>query len=250
MENQEYAGLMETLKRILKERRLRYKHLAKHLGLSESSLKRIFTAEDGSLGRITEICEFLGISFFDLVELSHDEPAPDFRLTIEQEEFFAENISYLNFFTKLYEDKWSCEKIQTEYKLSNKSIFKYLKKLDELDLIELRENNRFSFKVSGTICWIMGGPLQEKHLLEDHLQFLDHVWKNRESKDHHSHSSNFYVSQKTIRETRSALKEVEDDFYKKATRESMIKNPENLIHVRALLAFGPFPKPLAQIENV
>jgi transcriptional regulator with XRE-family HTH domain len=44
-----------------KSQNITYKAIAKHLGLSEASVKRIFSKSQLTLERIDEICELLGI---------------------------------------------------------------------------------------------------------------------------------------------------------------------------------------------
>ena len=58
--------LIDVLKRELKARGLTYADVAAHIGLSEASVKRMFSTRDFMLSRLDEICEFSGIELSDL----------------------------------------------------------------------------------------------------------------------------------------------------------------------------------------
>ena len=61
----EYRSIVSILKTALKERGITYADVASHLGVSEQTIKRLFTSQDGPVGRLVEICDFIGISFFE-----------------------------------------------------------------------------------------------------------------------------------------------------------------------------------------
>ncbi len=66
------AELFELLKSVLKARRMTYAGLAKRLGLSEPTIKRIFAERDCKLSRMNEICAALELTFDDMVsEVNH-----------------------------------------------------------------------------------------------------------------------------------------------------------------------------------
>ncbi len=64
----EYRAAIDILKRTLKERGLTYRQLGKGIGLSESGVKKIFLARDGSFQRLAEICRYVGLSLSEIVE--------------------------------------------------------------------------------------------------------------------------------------------------------------------------------------
>jgi len=55
------ALLVEVVKRSLRERGLTYARVAKGLGLSESSVKRVFSQENLSLDRLEQICALMDL---------------------------------------------------------------------------------------------------------------------------------------------------------------------------------------------
>ena len=60
-------SLFANLKSELKAKGLTYKDVAEHLELTETSVKRLFSAEDMTLKRLDSICDLLGV---DLAEPS------------------------------------------------------------------------------------------------------------------------------------------------------------------------------------
>ena len=58
----EITQLIATLKRELKQQGKTYRGVAKALGLSEPSVKRLFATEQFTLERLVEICGLLGLT--------------------------------------------------------------------------------------------------------------------------------------------------------------------------------------------
>ena len=53
--------LIDTLKRLLRERGLTYAVVAQQLGLSEATVKRGFSTRSFTLERVVAICDLIGI---------------------------------------------------------------------------------------------------------------------------------------------------------------------------------------------
>src|SRR5262249_16823411 len=77
--------LLEVLKRALRERGLTYAHIAKGLGISESSVKRTFSKGSMSLGRLEEVCELAEMEISDLIDLTRAAEARAEELTEQVE---------------------------------------------------------------------------------------------------------------------------------------------------------------------
>src|SRR5262245_66472226 len=83
--------LVETLKRELRSRDLTYATVAKHLGMSEASVKRMFARKEFTLSRLDKICELAGMEFSELARLVAPSDAVISQLTPEQEKEFVGN---------------------------------------------------------------------------------------------------------------------------------------------------------------
>src|SRR5204863_4531672 len=89
------AALVDALKDVLRARGVTYAKLAKGLGLSEASVKRIFAARSFTLERLDQVCAFLAIEISDLAKMVADERASPERLTFEQEKVLVSDSKLL-----------------------------------------------------------------------------------------------------------------------------------------------------------
>jgi hypothetical protein len=153
------AALVETLKRELRARGITYGMVAKHLGMSEASVKRIFSRKEFTLGRIDRICELARIEFSDLARLFTAQDAVISQLTLEQEAEFVENHK-LMLVALCALSHWSFDDIVRAYDLSAPECIRLLARLDRLKFIELLPHNRFRLIVSRAFAWIPDGPIQ------------------------------------------------------------------------------------------
>ena len=82
----ESTAIVQVLKRSLKTKGLTYKDIAKRVGLSEASVKRVFSAKTFTLQRLESVCAAIGMSMAELVRLASEthDSAPG-SLSLEQE---------------------------------------------------------------------------------------------------------------------------------------------------------------------
>ena len=145
--------ILIALKGLMKKKGYKYRDLAEGIGASLPTVKRMFIGEDLSLQRLTSICDFLGFSLHEFIELTKVSDSEQFHFTVEQENFFATNPPYLAFLYVLQRGDLSVEEIQKKYSLSQKSIQKYFRQLEKLGLIRVSPENRVRVLVRGVISW-------------------------------------------------------------------------------------------------
>jgi len=156
----ERLQIVLELKRALRERGHTYAAVAAKLGLSEASIKRLFSTGDFSLQRVDEICELLGLGLGDLLERAHDRDAPTNQLSLAQEgEIVAD--ARLFFVTWLVLNRTPFEEIVRDYRFTEGELLRQLIKLDRLQVIELQPGNRVRLLVSRHFSWRAGGPVQK-----------------------------------------------------------------------------------------
>ena len=63
----DFAAVMRAIKTILKVKKMTYRDLAEILEMSESGVKKILSAKDGSFGRVLQMCRALDVSLDDLI---------------------------------------------------------------------------------------------------------------------------------------------------------------------------------------
>jgi len=153
------AVLVETLKRELRSRGITYATVAKHLGMSEASVKRMFARKEFTLSRLDKICELAGMEFSELARLVAPSDAVISQLTPEQEKEFVANHK-LMLVALCTLNHWSFEDILATYDLPPAELIRLLARLDKLKFIELMPGNRIRLLVSKAFAWIPDGPIQ------------------------------------------------------------------------------------------
>lgn len=79
------TAIVDALKRMLKGRGITYAHVAAGLGLSEASVKRMFSRRDFTLQRLEDVCRIAGLDFGELANEASAEEVGMTHLTAEQE---------------------------------------------------------------------------------------------------------------------------------------------------------------------
>jgi len=79
------SDLIEVLKKGLRERGLTYARVAEGFGISESSVKRMFSLQNMSLERLAQVCALMSLEITDLLELARAAEVRVVELTEEQE---------------------------------------------------------------------------------------------------------------------------------------------------------------------
>lgn len=166
------ATLTDALKRQLKQRGLSYAALAPLIGLSEASVKRLFSHQTLTVQRLEQILNVLGIDFQELAQAMQDAPVLLAQLTYAQErEILADigltvvAVSALNLLT--------VAQIVAVYRLSEVQVLAHLLRLDRIGILALRPNNRVKLLIARTFRWIPNGPIQTFFRDEAYADFLD-----------------------------------------------------------------------------
>lgn len=145
--------IIETLKKALKSHGKIYADVAKHLGLSEASVKRMFAQQTISLKRLDAICHMMDLEITELVQQASDATALQIEeLSDEQEKEIVGDIELL-LVTVCVMHHWTLEDILKAYKLSEARCIQLLAKLDRINIIELLPSNRIKVKVSPNFRW-------------------------------------------------------------------------------------------------
>lgn len=168
----ESAQIIDVLKRNLKSRGLTYRDIAKKVGLSEASIKRIFAEETFTLQRLEKICEAVGITVAELVKsASANEPRSQY-LSIEQEQLLASDPKLLACFY-LVLNGHSSDEIISRMDLNERGLRSLYVKLDAVRLIELLPKLKARLRVGPVVTWRMDGPvhkLYEQQVKDEFLQ--------------------------------------------------------------------------------
>jgi DNA-binding Lrp family transcriptional regulator len=150
--------LIEVLKDELKSAGITYADLAERIGMSESSVKRMFSRRDMPLTRIDDICAACKLTFDELARKVADAAPLVSELTLEQEQAVVKDAKLLLVAISCL-SQWTFEQIVSEYQISEAECVARLTQLDRLGVIDLKPQNRYRLKVAKTFRWRPNGPL-------------------------------------------------------------------------------------------
>lgn len=153
------ASLVTALKQTLKEQGQTYADLAEGIGLSEASIKRLFSEQSFSLKRLDQICNWLNVEISDLVRKAESNLDYISELTQEQEKELAANTKLL-MAAVLVTNHWNFQEILEHFTLTEVELIRLLAKLDKLKMIQLLPGNRVKLLTAKNFSWRKDGPVQ------------------------------------------------------------------------------------------
>jgi transcriptional regulator with XRE-family HTH domain len=163
--------LLDALKRVLKSRRVTYAELAARIGLSEASVKRLFSQQTFTLVRLHEVLKALDMDFFELAKLARGAGDAPQEMTETQEQALAAEPQLMGIFYLLFND-WQPAQVLARYELGEAELTRWLTALDRLQLIDLMPNNRVKLKVSRHLRLKPSGAIRAKHGQRTMADFL------------------------------------------------------------------------------
>jgi len=151
--------LIKTLKTALKAQGKTYADVAVELGLTEASVKRLFSQQSFSLSRLDQVCHLLEMEITDLVQLMNEQQQRLQQLTVEQEKEITVNVT-LTLVAVCVLNRWTMTEILSYYNISETECVRHLARLDRLKVIELLPKNRIKLLVASNFSWRENGPIQ------------------------------------------------------------------------------------------
>ena len=164
-------ALVETLKRMLKGRAITYAMVAAGLGLSEASVKRMFSRRDFTLQRLEDICRVTGLDFGEVARDATAEDAGMTHLTAEQEREIISDPT-LMLIALCAVGNWTFRQIVDTYDIPEAECVRCLARLDRHRIIELGPDNRIRPLIDRTFAWLPGGPIQKYFRARVESEFL------------------------------------------------------------------------------
>ncbi len=167
----ETERLIAMLKSLLKKRGFTYRLIGKELGLSEQTVKRMFSKEVFTLGRLVRLASLLGMSLAELTDqASHATPSIRSLTVAQEKDLVAEPTLLLVAVCVL--NNWLPAEITGNYKLTKAECVKHLLKLDRLSLITLLPGDRVRLNVARDFEWLPNGPIQHFFRKKEKDDFL------------------------------------------------------------------------------
>ena len=161
--------LLETLKQEIRRRGKTYADAALALGLSEASVKRLFSEKSFSLERLDILCQWLGMDIAELVQQMEYKQQQVSQMSEEQEQELVSDLKLLITAHSLF-NRWTFREIIETYQISEIEGIRLLARLDRMGLIQMLPNNRVKLLISRQFHWRKQGPIQaffERHVQND-----------------------------------------------------------------------------------
>ena len=163
--------IIDVLRAELRAAGITYRTLAERIGMSESSVKRLFGQKDMALSRLAQICQAAGIALDDVLRRATDARPQADTLTLPQEKSLVSKPRLL-LVAICCLGHWNIEQVLETYALTEAECIGFLAELDRLGVIELKPLNRYSLRVSNAFRWLPDGPVQHffrEHAVEDYF---------------------------------------------------------------------------------
>ncbi|MGZ3655768.1 MAG: helix-turn-helix domain-containing protein [Bdellovibrionota bacterium] len=229
-----YQAATDSLKLALKKEGITYKELARRLKLSESGMKKILSAKDGSFERIAEICGELGLSLGELLA-GREEGMFELSYTSAQQEYLVRDLRALRLYWALVYERRSLAEAQKVAGLPRAEAFAVLRRLDQLELLALLPGDRVRVPPVRQIRWVGGGPLVDKLYREWSAAFLASVATPSSKPGQQFVTRYFRASQRTLDDLMAAVRDLETEFVRRAISEMRTDAP-GLVHIRWMSA--------------
>lgn len=232
---EEIAGI---LKRLLKEKGVTYRQLARDLKISESSVKKLFISKDCSYSRLNKICAIIGVELADVLKAAMENPLKTFRFTEKQERFLVENPKCFHVYVKLVFEEWSAGDLKEKFALSDASLFKYLRSLDQHNLIQLMPNGEVRCPDMTMVLLEDAGPIVDKIKNDWSKDLLRKVIGNSRTPNYHLSIRYFQLRPDTLSEFIKAVEELELEFGRRSVREFRLHKADT-VPVSMMAALAP-----------
>jgi hypothetical protein len=155
----EIVQLIATIKRHLKAQGSTYRDVARHLKMSEASIKRTFANESFTLARLAQVSQFLGLTLAELLQMAAiSVPALDTLSPDQETQLVSDDKLILVAVCAL--NHWSLADILSFYDVTKIEAIRRLRVLDRMGLIELLPGDRIRRRAKRDFDWIQDGPIR------------------------------------------------------------------------------------------
>ena len=165
--------MVNGLKLAMKARRVTYRELGRRIQLSEPSVKRILSRGTLTIARLDAICGALDIGLPEILRLTGEQMGdlPN-TLSLEQERALAQDPDLFACFYLLANGR-SGRDVAREVGTDERAVRRWMARLDDLHLIEIRPKLRAKTRVASVVAWRTDGPLRRSYEGRIRREFLD-----------------------------------------------------------------------------
>lgn len=195
--------IVNGLKFAMKARRVTYRELGRRIQLSEPSVKRILSRGTLTITRLDEILSALDIGLPEILRLTGDQvgESPDV-LSLDQERALADDPDLFACFYLLANGR-SGRDVAREIGADERTVRRWMARLDDLHLIEARPKLRAKTRVASVVAWRADGPLRRAYENRIRREFLDGAF------DRHGESLQFLSAELSTASYQVLLRKLE-----------------------------------------
>ena len=165
------SRFVEALKKCVRSRHLTYAALAGRIGLSEPSVKRLFSRGTFTLARIEQILEVLDMELHEVARMSRGTGGGAAELALEQEAALAADEPLMSVFWLLLND-WRFDEILEEFAISRTELTVAFARLARAGLLDWGPGERARLRVPKDFQWRAGGPVKKAYGARVTAEFL------------------------------------------------------------------------------
>lgn len=232
----ETQRLLDAVKRQLRARGITYAELGRRIGLSESSVKRLFASGNFTLTRLERICGVLQLTMSELARTldGGGQTPQSASLTEEQEHLLASESSILACFYLLLNGR-TTQECRSRLRLEAAALKDILRKLGSVGLVT-GAGKTPQLNARLPISWRMDGPVRKLYERQVREEFMQCAFKGPgESLAFHSGE----LSPASWRVMKRKLERLSADFAELAALDLTLK-PREKSSVAVLLGMRPW----------
>jgi len=152
-------SIHRALKKLMRARGRTYVEAAEVLGLSEASIKRLFSQNALSLARLESLCDWLHVDILDVVRASREQEPLTTQLSEAQEAALPGDIGLL-LLAHLLLNHWTVDEILETYSFTRPELTRRMFQLQKLGLVEVLPFDRVRLRTARNFSWRKDGPVQ------------------------------------------------------------------------------------------
>ncbi len=230
------AKIVANVKAALRTRGVTYAALAKRIGLSEASVKRVLSRGTLSLRRLEQICEAIGTSVPEVVQLLRgSSPERAETLSLEQEKTLAADPKLFACY-HLVANGRSSREIEADMRASQRAVHLWLARLKALGLVVQSSKGRAQATTAVAVNWRPDGPMRRMYEREVRAEFLQSLFGTEREALHFRSAE---LSAASCRVLQRKLDRLAAEFRDLADLDSALPSSEKR-NVGCLLAMRPW----------
>lgn len=214
-----YPLVKAKLKSALRDQGLTYADLGRKLGMTESGVKKLFQADDISLGRLEQICISLGLRLHELLDQEQNSEYVVHKLDKNVQAYFMKNRACFDFYFLLISEPKSLQEILSEYKIDKRVAYKYLRTLEKLKLLKWLPGDKIDLAVKGPWLLPFEGEFIQSLVREWASNLLQESLNGDPSQASFKSIRLFFLRPESEMELRRALSDLLLEFSRRSERE-------------------------------